>query len=80
MKVSNITNNGIQADEMAKALIKSIEKISGVKILSNPSCRDFALRIKQNGDYTKADTITPIELTETQFNRLTAELQPLITA
>ena len=69
-----------EKDKLAKACIKSIEKVSGVKIINNPSCRDFTLKIKQNGDFTEADTITPIELTETQFNRLVTELQPLITA
>jgi len=80
METNHINDSTTQKDELANAVIKTIEKISGVKILSNPSCRDFTLRIGQNGDYTKADTITPIELTETQFNRLIAELQPLITS
>ena len=80
MRANHINDSTTQKDELAKACIKSIEKISGVEILSNPLCRDFTLRIKQDGDYTEADTITPIELTEAQFNRLIAELQPLITA
>ena len=80
MQSNHTTSNNIQKDELAKAFIKLIEKVSNVKILDTQSCSGFTLNIKPYSDCTKADTITQIELTETQLNHLVTELQQLITA
>ena len=80
MELSNITGINIQSDEQTRAFIKTIEKISGVKILDTQLYTDFTLKIKPTADFSKADYKTTIELTEEQFNRLIDELEPLITA
>ena len=80
MNAIPITDNGIKSDELAKAFIKTIEKISGVKVLDTQLYSDFTLRIKPTADFSRADYKTTIELTEEQFNRLIDELQPYVTA
>jgi len=80
MQLNHLTENGIQSDELARAFIKTIEKISGVKVLDTQLYTDFTLKIKPYSDFSKVDYKTTIELTEEQFNRLIDELQPYTTA
>jgi hypothetical protein len=80
MDINHLCENTTQKDELAKAFIKTIEKISGVQVLDTQLYTDFTLRIKPTVDFTIPDYKISIELTEEQFNRLTDELQLLITA
>ena len=69
-------SNSTQKDELARKFIKTIEKISGTKMLDTQSCYDFTLKIPHD-DYISGDIVTNVEITEEQLQRLREEIKPL---